>query len=78
MRRLWLPLIFALSLAPASAQDARVWVFDDNPEAPALEFGAPESDDIVIAFACEPAAKRMSVVEAVGVEEAHSGTVRDR
>lgn len=64
MRRLWLPLIFVLSLAPASAQDTRVWVFDDNPEAPALEFGAPESDDIVIAFACEPATKRMSIVEA--------------
>lgn len=65
MRRLLLPLVVALLLAPASAQDARVWTFDDNPEAPALEFGAPETDDIVIAFACEPAAKRMSIVEAV-------------
>lgn len=73
MRRLWLPLIFALSLAPAFAQDARVWVFDDNPEAPALEFGAPESADIVIAFACEPAAKRMSIMEAVASKKLTPG-----
>ena len=52
-------------LAPAAAQDARVWVFDDNPEAPALEFGVPESDVILIAFSCEPAARRMSIVESV-------------
>jgi hypothetical protein len=65
MRRLWIACMFALSLGPASAQDSRVWIFDDNPEAPALEFGAPESDDIVIAFSCEPGAKRMSIVETV-------------
>ena len=48
-------LAVALALAaPATAQDSRVWNFDDNPEAPALEFGAPESDDAVIAFSCDP------------------------
>jgi hypothetical protein len=65
MHRLW-SCILALSLvAPAAAQDARIWVFDDNPEAPSLEFGAPETDDILIAFACEPADKRMLIVESV-------------
>jgi hypothetical protein len=61
--------ILALALAlvtPAAAQDSRVWNFDDNPEGPALEFGAPDSDDALIAFSCEPAAKRMSIVGSVG------------
>lgn len=72
MRRLWIAM-FALSLGPAFAQDARVWIFDDNPEAPALEFGAPESDDIVIAFSCEPSAKRMSIVETVASKKLNPG-----
>ena len=42
-------LVLALA-APATAQDSRVWNFDDNPEAPTLGFGAPDSDDVVIAF----------------------------
>jgi len=65
----------ALALAtPAFAQDQRVWNFDDNPEAPALEFGAPDSDDVVIAFTCEPAAKRMSIVESVASTKLSPGT----
>ena len=41
--------IAALSLAtPAFAQDQRVWNFDDNPEAPALTYGTPDSDDLAI------------------------------
>ena len=44
-----LSVVLALALAtPAFAQDGRVWNFDDNPEAPALGFGVPESDDVVI------------------------------
>ena len=42
-----------------------MWNFDDNPEAPTLGFGAPDSDDVVIAFSCEPSAQRMTIVEAV-------------
>lgn len=66
--------LFVLALTgPAAAQDARTWTFDDNPEAPALEFGAPESDDAVIAFSCEPAAKRMSIVESVASKKLNPG-----
>jgi hypothetical protein len=67
--------VIALALAtPAFAQDQRVWNFDDNPEAPALEFGAPDSDDVVIAFTCEPAARRMSIVESVASTKINPGT----
>lgn len=75
MRRLGLGCVMVLSLlGPASAQDPRTWIFDDNPEAPALEFGAPESDDIVIAFSCEPDARRMSIVESVASKKLNPGT----
>jgi hypothetical protein len=59
-------LLVALALAaPAFTQVGRVWNFDDNPEAPALGFGIPDSDDMVIAFSCEPGAKRMTIVESI-------------
>jgi hypothetical protein len=67
-------LAAALALAaPAAAQDSRVWNFDDNPEAPALEFGPPDSDDAVIAFSCEPSAKRMSIAGSVGSTKLNPG-----
>src|SRR5262245_54837308 len=65
-------LVLALA-APAAAQDSRVWNFDDNPEAPALGFGAPDSDDVVIAFSCEPSARRMTIVEAVASTKLNPG-----
>ena len=74
MRRLATALLVLVLAGPAAAQDARTWTFDDNPEAPALEFGAPESDDAVIAFSCDPAAKRMSVVESVAAKKLNPGT----
>jgi len=37
--RILIPLALALAM-PAFAQDSRVWNFDDNPEGPALGFGA--------------------------------------
>jgi len=67
-----LALIIALA-APAAAQDTRVWNFDDNPEAPALGFGAPDSDDVVIAFSCEPSARRMTIVEAIASTKLNPG-----
>ena len=73
MHRFGFVIVLALA-TPAFAQDQRVWNFDDNPEAPALEFGAPDSDDVVIAFTCEPAAKRMSIVESVASTKINPGT----
>jgi len=73
MRCLWICLRYRVARHPASAQDPRAWVFDDNPEAPSLEFGAPESDDIAIAFFCEPNAKRMSIVESVASKKLNPG-----
>jgi hypothetical protein len=74
MRCLWIACVAALSFAtPASAQDARTWIFDDNPETPALEFGAPESGETLIAFSCDPAAKRMSIVESVASKTLNPG-----
>ena len=67
--------VLALLIAmPASAQDTRTWIFDDNPEAPALVYGTPESDDILIAIRCEPDGKRMTIVEAVGSKKLNPGT----
>ena len=74
MRRIWIGFVVLALAGPASAQDPRTWILDDNPEAPALEFGAPESDDVVIAFSCEPAAKRMSIVESVVSKKLNPGT----
>jgi hypothetical protein len=62
-----------LTAAPASAQTARSWIFDDNPEAPALVYGGAESDDILIAISCEPDEKRMTIVEAVGSKKLNPG-----
>jgi hypothetical protein len=67
-------IVVALALAaPALAQESRVWNFDDNPEAPALGFGAPDSDDTVIAFSCEPRAKQMTIVGSVGSTKLNPG-----
>lgn len=65
LHRIFMLVTLALA-APAFAQDSRVWNFDDNPEAPALGFGAPDSDDMVIAFSCESGAKQMTIVGSVG------------
>lgn len=74
MRRLSLALVLGLALAlPARAEPARTWIFDDNPEAPTLDYGAPDSDDILIAFACEPGAKRMTVVESITAKKLNPG-----
>jgi hypothetical protein len=67
-------ILIALALAaPAFAQDSRVWNFDDNPEAPSLGFGAPDSDDVVIGFACEPSTKQMTIVESVASTKLNPG-----
>src|ERR1041385_6026372 len=67
-------ILLALALAaPAFAQDSRVWNFDDNPDAPALGFGAPDSDDILIGFSCEPSTKQMTIVESIASTKVNPG-----
>ena len=72
LHRILIPLALALAM-PAFAQDSRVWNFDDNPEGPALGFGAPDSDDVVIAFSCEPRARQMTIVESVASTKINPG-----
>jgi len=72
LRLVTIALVLAFA-APATAQEARVWNFDDNPEGPTLGFGAPDSDDVVIAFSCEPSARRMTIVEAVASTKLNPG-----
>jgi hypothetical protein len=74
MRRLSLLCTLAFCLAmPARAEPARAWNFDDNPEAPSLGYGLPESDDVLIAFSCDPDAKRMTIVESVEAKKLNPG-----
>ena len=65
-------LAFCLAL-PARAEPARAWNFDDNPEAPSLGYGLPDSDDALIAFSCEPDAKRMTIVESIDAKKLNPG-----
>jgi hypothetical protein len=74
MRRLSLLCTLAFCLAAtAHAEPARVWNFDDNPEAPSLGYGLPESDDVLIVFSCDPDAKRMTIVESVEAKKLNPG-----
>ena len=73
MRRFWIVCVLAVLGSPAAAEQARTWILDDNPEAPSLGFGAPDSDDLVIAISCEPAAKRMTVVESIAAPKLTPG-----
>jgi hypothetical protein len=65
-----LTLLFA---APAAAQDARTWIFDDNPEMPVLMFGAPDNDDLLLKLSCDPKQKRMTIVESVASKKMSPG-----
>jgi hypothetical protein len=73
MRRFWIVCVLVTLSGPGFAEQARTWILDDNPEAPSLGFGAPDSDDLVIAISCEPAAKRMTVVESIAAPKLNPG-----
>jgi hypothetical protein len=57
-----------LLMTPSFAQDARTWLLDDSTDQITLQYGTPESDDVVIAVTCEPKAKTMKISEFVGAE----------
>jgi hypothetical protein len=66
--KIWRKALIAACLAavlnvPAPAQEARTWIFDDNAETATLQYGTPESDDVVIAFSCEANSKMMRIAE---------------
>jgi len=64
MRKLLISAVLVLFGATgADAQDARTWIFDDSSDAVMLQFGTPDSDDLVIALSCEPQTKRMRIFE---------------
>jgi hypothetical protein len=65
-------LVVALAL-PALAEPKREWTFDDNPEAPTLDYGTPDSDEILIIFSCDPQEKRMTVVESIASKDLKPG-----
>lgn len=72
-------LFMTLSLAaaaPAAAQD-RQWIVQDySPDGVAVMYGTPESDDVVLAFRCEPADGTLVVtVEHEPVRVGPDGTV---
>ena len=64
MRRIVLALVSLLA-APlvGAAQEAggRQWIGMAGPEGASLIYGTPQSDDIVIAFACDRATKELGV-----------------
>jgi len=62
-----------LLVTPAGAQDARSWIFDDNPELPVLMFGAPDSDNLLLTLSCDPKQKRMTIVESVASKKMSPG-----
>jgi hypothetical protein len=65
--------LIALLAVTSACAEARQWIFDDNPEAPTLTYGTPDSDDILISFSCEPDVQSMTVVEAVGAAKLEPG-----
>jgi hypothetical protein len=71
--RVPLGCLIALLVVTSTNAEGRQWIFDDNPEAPTLSYGAPDSDDILISFSCEPAVQSMTVVEAVGAAKLEPG-----
>lgn len=49
-----LPLIAALLLAtPVAAQDERRWTFTESEEGVHLQYGTPDSDDVLATFSCQ-------------------------
>ena len=67
-------VLILVATASAAAQDVRKWLFDDAADGVVLQYGTPDSDDAVIAFICEPQAKRMRISEFIGSESLVPGT----
>jgi len=64
-RHLIVGLLAMAGFAPAAAQGARTWLFDDSSDVVTLQYGTPESDDVVIAMSCEANARTVRINEFV-------------
>jgi len=75
MRTSVLLLASALTILPAleaAAQDGRRWIALGSEQSSALVYGTPDSDDLVISFACMPATRQVKVAfthEPVGAKD---------
>jgi hypothetical protein len=58
--------VVLLLTAKARAEGARTWMFHFDSDAAVLQYGSPDSDDMVIAFSCEPARQSLHIAEFVG------------
>jgi hypothetical protein len=56
-------LLAMAGLGPAAAQAARTWLFDDSSDLVTLQYGTPESDDVVIAMSCEANTRTIRINE---------------
>jgi len=75
MRRAALSFVLMIvAVAAAAAQDTRKWMFDDTADGVVLQYGMPESDDLVITFACEREPKQMRISEFIGSDSLVPGS----
>jgi hypothetical protein len=56
-------LLAMAGLGPAAAQGPRTWLFDDSSDLVTLQYGTPESDDVVIAMSCEANTRTIRINE---------------
>lgn len=67
-------VLFGVMGVPALAEDNRIWLFNDDPDTSVLQYGTPESDDMLLTMSCEPQAKVMRIVEFVSTDKLKPGT----
>ena len=67
LARLLLGCALAVAIAgSARAQEARAWLFNFDSDTAVLQYGTPESDDVVLVISCDPAKRSMQIAEVVG------------
>ena len=53
MKAAFLLLAALLLASPAAAQDERIWTFTETEEGVHLQYGTPDSDDVLATFICQ-------------------------
>jgi hypothetical protein len=62
-RTLIVGLLAAVAGSSPAAQGARTWLFDDSSDVVTLQYGTPESDDVVVAVSCEANTRTVRINE---------------